>query len=175
MIEHAGAAELLEWRGFELAPPPGRLIDPRGAAWGRRHARALALAERAGTGLRLSEPALLPWTRKAHELCEFASGRGCAQRVRRALFRAHFVDHADIGRIDSLVDIAVRAGLDRTETRAVLDVDRYASAVVANRESARARGVADVPALVAATGTLVDPGALNQIMSWIERCTADNG
>lgn len=170
MIEAAGAAALVDWRGLELRPPPGGLIDPRHDAWRNRHARALALAEHAGA-VRPSEPTLLPWTRKAHELCEFARERECAHRIRRSLFRAHFVDHADIGRIDSLVDIAVQAGLDRTETRAVLDVDRFTGTVLANRESAQARGIADVPALVSSTGRLVDSGARSEIMGWIEGCT----
>ncbi len=170
MIEAAGAAAPVAWRGFELRPPPGALIDPRRDAWRDRHARALALAEHAGAD-RPSEPALLPWTRKAHELCEFARERGCAHHVRRTLFRAHFVDHADIGRIDSLVDIAVQAGLDRTEAKAVLDVDRFTGAVLANRQSALARGISDVPALVSGTGSLVDAGNRSEIMGWIECCT----
>lgn len=170
LIEAAGAAALVDWRGFELRPPPGGLIDPRADAWRDRQARALTLAEHAGI-VPPSEPTLLPWTRKAHELCEFARERGCAHRIRRALFRAHFVDHADIGRIDALVDIAVQAGLDRTETRAVLDVDRFTGAVLAGRKSAQTRGIADVPALVSGTGRLVDAGARSEIMGWIERCT----
>lgn len=170
MIEAAGAAALVDWRGFELRPPPGGLIDPRHYAWRDRHTRALALAEHAGA-VGPSEPTLLPWTRKAHELCEFARERECAHRIRRDLFSAHFVDHADIGRIDSLVDIAVQAGLDRTETRAVLDVDRFTGAVLADRKSARARGIAEVPALFSGTGRLVDAGARSEIMGWIERCT----
>ncbi len=172
MIEEAGAAALLEWRGFELRPPPGRLIDPHGDAWRTRHARALALARRAGGG-QLSEPPLLPWTRKAHELCEFARERDCAHRVRLALFRAHFVDRVDIGRIDSLVDIAVEAGLDRAETRAALDVDHHIAAVLANREAARAQGIADVPALVSSHESLVDSSALREIISLIERIIVD--
>lgn len=170
MIEAAGAAARVAWRGFELRPPPGALIDPRHDAWQDRHARALALAEHAG-GVRPSEPTLLPWTRKAHELCEFARERGCGHRIRCALFHAHFVDHADIGRIDALVDIADQAGLDRTEAKAVLDVDRFTGVVLANRESAHARGIADVPALASGTGSLVDLGDRSEIMGWIERCT----
>lgn len=170
MIEAAGTSALVGWRGFELRPPPHALIDPRHDPWRDRHDRALALAKHAGTD-RPSEPALLPWTRKAHELCEFARERECAHRIRRALFRAHFVDHADIGRIDSLVDVAVQAGLDRTEAKAVLDVDRFTGAVLANRESALARGISDVPALVSGTGSLVDAGDRSEIMAWIEGCT----
>ena len=172
MIEEAGAGALIEWRGLELRPPPGRLIDPRDEVWRARHARAIALARCAGT-VDLPEPTLLPWTRKAHELCEFARERDCVHRVRRNLFRAHFFDHADIGRIDSLVDIGVRAGLERTETRAVLDVDRHTGAILANRESARAREISDIPALLSRTGSLVDSGALGEIVNWIERCTQD--
>ena len=83
--------------------------------------------------------------------------------MRRALFRAHFVDHIDIGRIDLLLEIARGAGLDRSEAKAVLDVDRYAATVLGHRESALEDGVRDVPVLVQPGRRLEGPELLREI------------
>ena len=146
LIDEAGAADAVQWRGFELRPPPQPLIDPTVPIWHDHHARITGLAH--DIGVPMVTPDLIPWTRKAHELAGFARERDCDQTVRRALFEAHFVDRIDIGRIDLLVDIAHRAGLDRTESRAVLDVDRYTDIVLGHREAADAHEVMTVPTLV---------------------------
>ncbi len=163
LADRAGVAAAIEWRGFELRPPPQPMIDPGGVEWRRRHALA---------GSHVPPPPIVPWTRKAHELCEFARVRGCPGTVRRALFRAHFVDHTDIGRIDLLVEIARAAGLDPSETKAVLDVDRYTGAVLQTREDAVGMGVTDVPAFVTADGRLEGPAALREIEGAIDALTA---
>ena len=147
LIDEAGAANTVEWRSFELRPPPRPLIDPTSADWSAYHAQAVECARE--FGVPMQAPQLVPWTRKAHELAEFAREGDCYHAVRRALFEAHFVDRTDIGRIDLLVDIAHRAGLDRTEAKAVLDVDRFTGVVLEQREAAREHGVTTVPALVA--------------------------
>lgn len=164
MIDHAGvAAAAIKWCGFELRPPPQPMIDPGTAEWRARH----ALAESD-----TPPPPIIPWTRKAHELCEFARERDCLHTVRRALFLAHFVDHTDIGRIDLLVEIARAAGLDRSEAKAVLDVDRYSGAVLQSRENALGQGVTDVPALVSRDGRLEGPAVLREIERAIEGLSA---
>ena len=175
-VDAAGGAEHIEWRGLELRPPPEPMIDPRAEEWRMRSARILkhaglkpprVLHPEGGAGIlpgsRLESPTIVPWTRKAHELCEFARERDCFDSVRRALFRAHFVDRTDIGRIDLLVEIGAGAGLDRSETKAVLDVDRFAVTVLRHRNEAQGLGVADVPALVSAAGKLEGLALLRDI------------
>ena len=161
MIDRAGAEGAFAWRGIELRPPPLPMLDPHAAAWRARHAEAAPFAQ--SLGLQLPEPDFLPWTRKAHELCELARDRDRFHAVRRALFSAHFVDRLDLGRIDLLTEIAHAAGLDRTETRAALDVNRYQDAVVRTREAALERGVGIVPTVATAAGRLEDTGALREI------------
>lgn len=167
MIEEAGAAQAVQWRGLELRPLPRLMIDPGDPVWRAHQARAAARAR--GLGLRMETPHLVPWTRKAHELAEFARERDCYHEVRRALFEAHFVDRIDVGRIDLLVEVAHRAGLDRGEARVALDVDRYTGVVLEHRAEARELGVTEVPALVAAGRRLqgaVTPGAFDR---WARR------
>jgi len=161
MIDRAGAEESFSWLGLELCPPPAPMIDSRDSSWRSRHSEALRFAR--PLDLPMCEPEFLPWTRKAHELCEFARERDRFHAVRRALFRAHFIDGVDIGRIDLLTELAREAGLGRTETRAVLDVDRYEEAILRSRDSAVDRGIGTVPTVITASGRLDDTGSLRQI------------
>ena len=162
MMDRAGTGANVEWRGFELRPPPQPVIDARSTEWEARHAVAVGHGKRSGDDGPASPP-FIPWTRKAHELCELARERDCLHAVRAALFQAHFIDHTDIGRIDLLVETARTAGLDPTEARAVLDVDRYTATVLRTREAAIAEGIADVPALVHPGGRLEGAEVLREI------------
>lgn len=146
LLDEAGVAERCEWRGLELRPPPRALVDPADPDWRSYHA---LIADCAGKrGLPMNTPSFVPWTRKAHELAEFAREQDCYQAVKIALFEAHFVDRSDIGRIDLLVEVASASGLDRSGAKATLDVDRHAAALSAHRELAKNWNVAEVPALV---------------------------
>ena len=166
LVDRAGVTTAIAWRGFELRPPPLPLLDPATAEWTARQAAARRCAEQP------RQPPLVPWTRKAHELCELARERGCLHPVRRALFRAHFDERIDIGRIDRLVEVAREAGLDSSEARAALDVDRHAGTVLRGRERALRRGVADVPALVWGGRRLEGPAELCEIERAIEGLVA---
>jgi predicted DsbA family dithiol-disulfide isomerase len=131
--------------GFELVPPPAPLTSVDDPRWSARWAEARPLAER--RAVRLDPPRLVPWTRKAHELHTLAREHGKVDEARMAIFSAYF-DGEDIGRVDRLVEIAVSLGLDRTTTKAVLDVDRHEADVVRARGAGVALGVSDVPTMV---------------------------
>jgi predicted DsbA family dithiol-disulfide isomerase len=130
---------------LEMRPPPRPLLDPDGEEWRHRWQAACAIA--AQVGVHLTRPVILPWTRKAHELVLHAAEKGLEARTHRAVFRAVFADGADVGRVDVLVGIAERLGMDATEAKAVLDVDRHTAAVSDLRREASASGVAQPPAL----------------------------
>jgi 2-hydroxychromene-2-carboxylate isomerase len=130
--------------GYELRPPPAPLTDVSDAVWAPRWQVARGLAS-----FHVLEPAaLVPWTRKAHELHVLAERRGAGARVRQGVFEAHFLQRRDIGRVDELVRVATAAGLDPTETKAALDVDAHEEEVLEARRAAAALGVADPPALL---------------------------
>lgn len=134
-------------RPFELRRPPLRPIDPESEAW-----KARCQAVRRGAvdyGLEIPIPPRMPWSRKAHELCRHAHAKGCCEAMHATLFRSFFERKADIGRIDVLIALAEEVGLDATEARAVLDVDRYAAEVEAMREAAVRAGVRGPPTVVA--------------------------
>ena len=140
------------WVPFELQPPPTPLTSWDDPALVDRWREGEERAEE--SGLSLNAPTLVPWTRKAHELCLHAAESGSAGELRMLLFDAYFVDGRDIGRVDVLVELARGTGLDPTETKAVLDVDRFEPDVTALRAEAESLGVTTVPTLVGAQSRL---------------------
>lgn len=148
---------VVEWIGVEIVPPSHPLTTPDDPVWSERWrwVRALSTEGDSALDLSLETPPLVPWTRKAHELvlhAEAADGRGA--EVRGAVFEAFFTEGLDIGRVDVLVGLARRHGLDLTETKAVLDVDRYGEEVAARRAEALGAGLRTVPTLAAGGRTL---------------------
>lgn len=130
---------------WEVRRPPDPLLDPGDPAW---VAYWQDMVAEAGDRISAEPPTLVPWTRKAHELGLFAREKGCFDTVHASLFRAFLREGRDIGRVDVLVELGREAGLDLTEMKAVLDVDRFAGVLDEVRESGAARGVRGVPTLV---------------------------
>jgi 2-hydroxychromene-2-carboxylate isomerase len=130
--------------GYELRPPPAPVARTTDPIWADRW----DAVDRVSPTLGLHPPAIAPWTRKAHELHALAERRGNGSEVRRGIFEAYFGHGRDIGRIDVLVEIAADAGLDRTETKAALDVDAHEEDVLKARRSAQELGLVEVPALL---------------------------
>jgi predicted DsbA family dithiol-disulfide isomerase len=135
--------------GFEMRPPTTPPVDASDPSW-------MGYWDSVAPSLRKLDvepvaPARVPWTRKAHELVLHAGQAGepgAEGRLVKRLFRAFVERSVDLGRIDLLVGLAEEEGLDRTETRAVLDVDRYRDAVDDRRRAAVERGVRGVPTLL---------------------------
>jgi predicted DsbA family dithiol-disulfide isomerase len=67
-----------------------------------------------------------------------------------ALFRAYFRDGRDIGRADTLVEIASGAGLDQTVIAQLLQGPTDADDLLARDADARRKGVRAVPTFVIA-------------------------
>lgn len=137
---------------LELCPPPSDLLDPESSAWAQRVTAADAAA--VALGLRLRAQPLIPWTRKAHELVCHAKTHDMGEAVHRAILDGVFTAGLDVGRVDVLVDLAVGLGLDATETKAVLDVDRYSDDIAGMRAAALAEGITQVPTVVAGENRL---------------------
>lgn len=129
----------------ELRPPPKPVLSPDDPQFRERWAVA---REEAPEAVPPDPPFIVPWTRKAHELRKLAESKGLGRDVHAAIFRAFFREGEDIGRVDVLVRIAMAAGMDYSETKAVLDVDKFADAVEAEGRSVRDLGVVGPPALL---------------------------
>lgn len=133
------------WSGFETRPPPTTMVSRDDPAlddlWSEAHAIAAELE------ITLNPPPLVPWTRKAHELVLHAERSGLGPQLRRSIFEGYFMEGLDIGRVDVLVELARATGLDPTEAKAVLDVDRFQAEVIQRQAEAMQRGITQVPVL----------------------------
>ncbi|MCB7136082.1 DsbA family oxidoreductase [Cellulosimicrobium marinum] len=87
-------------------------------------------------------------TLTAHELLHHAKAHGRQVEMKERLLKAYFEEGAHVGRLDVLADLAAEVGLDRDETVAVLEDGRYADAVRADVDQARAYGITGVPFFV---------------------------
>ena len=138
----------IKWRALEMRPPPSPLMsldDPEvSSLW----ESAIPLAQQ--IGVKLNPPHLVPWTRKAHELIAHAEeeSRESSHSLRLAVAQAYAIKGWDIGRVDVLVKIATDHGCDRTECKAVLDVDRYEAVVEGSAQKAKAASVTHPPTIV---------------------------
>ncbi len=153
---------------FEVSPLESAQADPRSETWEARMSCARALAPGLDWGSR--PVAAVPRSRKAIELAFHAAGQGAFDRVHRMLFEAHLSRGLDIGRVDVLVDLAVQAGLDRSETKAVLDVDRYGDDVVRWRDKGLALGVRQCPTVLAGSRRfegLIDRASIDDLLEGV--------
>ncbi|MDH3222633.1 MAG: DsbA family protein [Gemmatimonadota bacterium] len=155
----------VRWLGFEIRAPPDPPVDPGESPWADYQADTAQFAE--ALGLEMNPPRLVPWTRKAHELTAQAQEQDCSEAMRGALFRAHFLEGLDIGRIDVLVSIADSLGMDPSETKAALDVDRWAAQVASDRALAQEDRIVGVPTLVMGTHRLEGLRSMHEIRDWI--------
>ncbi|MEA2444603.1 MAG: hypothetical protein QOJ12_1895 [Thermoleophilales bacterium] len=105
------------------------------------------------------ELALVPNSRKALVLAEFARLRGRFDEIHPRLFEAYWVEGRDIGSDDVLLDVAESAGLDRAEVIDVLaDAAGTLAAIEQETREVVSQGVTGVPAWVVDDRFLV-PGA----------------
>ncbi len=94
-------------------------------------------------------------SRRAQELGKWAEAQGAGEPFHAAVYRAYFAEGCNIARPDELAAIVAAVGLDAEEARRVLAEGRFAAAVDADWERARALGVTAVPTLDCAGRRLV--------------------
>ena len=87
-------------------------------------------------------------TFNAHRLVRLGLERGVQEAVLERFFRAHFTEQRSLFEADSLVDLAVEAGLDRAEARLVLTEEKYTAEIEADVQQALAYGANGVPFVV---------------------------
>lgn len=109
-------------------------------------------------------------TRLAQELSAWALDKGVS--LVDALYRANFVEGADLAKHDVLVAIAKGAGLDESEARSVLEERTYRAAIDRQWSEARALGVSGVPTFVAGDGGVVGAQPYEQLVKLVERAGA---
>ncbi|MGH2511065.1 MAG: DsbA family oxidoreductase [Candidatus Limnocylindrales bacterium] len=84
----------------------------------------------------------------AHRLVQLGLDRGVADGLVERLYRANFAEGRSIFEPASLTEIAVEAGLDRDEARAVVEGTAYGDRVRADEQLAAQLGISGVPFFV---------------------------
>lgn len=99
-------------------------------------------------GLPYGERTMTWNSRLAQELGVWADTQPGGDKLHHMLYQAYFVDNANIGDTDILVDIATRAGLDAVQARDVLTQRRFSTEVDDDWRRAAELGITGVPSFV---------------------------
>jgi predicted DsbA family dithiol-disulfide isomerase len=161
-FEHRDRVRVV-WRAFELDPsaPPSSAAAPD-VGYAERLARkyrtspaqAEAMIERITgvareDGLDFRFDRIRPGnTFDAHRLVHLGRERGRQDAMKERLFRAYLTEGRALSDPETLVELAVDAGIDGEEARATLANGAFASEVRADEHEARAIGVTGVPFFV---------------------------
>jgi len=109
------------------------------------YARVANAGARAGIAFDFDGITVQPNTLNAHRLIHRAGPGGRQDAMAEALFRAYFLEGADLSSDDTLADIAARAGFDRNEISAYLAGDQDKALIDDQDQHARSLGVEGVP------------------------------
>ncbi|MFF2187051.1 DsbA family oxidoreductase [Streptomyces sp. NPDC058155] len=147
-------------RSFELDPSHAKgdvapVVDMLAAKFGRSRQEALAMEEQVasharseGLGYRVGDRDHGS-TFDIHRLLHLAKARGRQDELLSLLYRANFAEERSVYDTETLVDLAVEAGLDEAESRVVLGDDgAYAEEVRADEREAAELGATGVPFFV---------------------------
>lgn len=147
------------FKSFELDPHAPRDVDHDvhdmlAAKYGMSREQAIAMNENLShqakdAGLTFQFDTLkLTNTFDAHRLAQYAAKQGKMNRMTQELFQAYFTNSLHLGDHDTLIELAVKIGLDREEARKVLSGTDYSVEVRADEEEAQRLGVRGVPFFV---------------------------
>ncbi|MFI6703255.1 DsbA family oxidoreductase [Streptomyces sp. NPDC050509] len=147
-------------RSFELDPrltkgETGTVIDMLAAKTGRTRAEAREMEEHVasnarseGLGYRV-DGRDYGSTFDIHRVLHLAKVRGRQDTLLDLVYRANFAEERSVFDVDTLVGLAVEAGLEDAEVRGVLaDPDAYAAEVRADQREAAELGASGVPFFV---------------------------
>ena len=84
----------------------------------------------------------------AHRLLHLALEHGRQEELKERIMRATFTDGLPVGDHETLTELAVQVGLERSEVEAALAGDAYSDDVRADIAQARAYGISGVPFFV---------------------------
>ena len=109
------------------------------------YARVAAVGESVGIPFAFDKIRVQPNTVNAHRLLHYADQQGRQDEVSEVLFRAYFIEGANITDIGVLADIGARTGLERSALADYLASDADRELVQAADIEARSGGIHGVP------------------------------
>jgi predicted DsbA family dithiol-disulfide isomerase len=168
LADHPDHPFTIEWHPFQLNPDmPREGMDRRayleGKFGGKERAAAayapvVEHAEKAGLVINLDKMTRTPNTLDAHRLIHWAGIEGRQTAAVSQLFKAYFVDGADIGDIEVLSDIADGIGMDASVVMRLLQSDADIEDIRARDAHSREMGINSVPTFIV-DGKHAVPGA----------------
>jgi predicted DsbA family dithiol-disulfide isomerase len=158
-LEASEVEHEIHWHPFELnpnMPPEGQDVGEHLAEkYGTTPAQSesnradmTARGEELGFELNFVEGFRMHNTFKTHQLLHWANEQNRKNDLKQSLFTAHFTHGRNLSDNAVLVEIAVEIGLDRTEAKAVLADQRYATNVRQEQKFWTQQGISGVPAVV---------------------------
>ncbi len=107
------------------------------------------LSERADEqGLKLKRSPIVPCSRPALEVAEYAKEQGKFDQFHLTVFKAYWEEAKNIGLKSVIRKIVQECGLDADEVERCLDEGRYTQAIKTQSEEAKQSGVNGIPAYV---------------------------
>jgi len=141
----------VEWKGYELhpeTPPQGvklSILFP-----GFNPESMVERLRRAGTpyGISFNKIERLSNSRLSLEASEFARDRGSYEKLHSRFFEAYFLEGRDIGSLETVLEIADEAGLDKVELKEALHKGIYRDRLQEHRELGLRYTVAGLPTFI---------------------------
>jgi predicted DsbA family dithiol-disulfide isomerase len=143
----------LRWRAFQLNPQlPAAGMDRAEYVRAKFGARASEIYDRVaqvgrGAGIDFAFDRIMrqPNTLAAHQLIRAAAVTGVEDQMVETLFRAYFLEGADLSSRACLLDLAARAGLAFPDAQLALDDPQVRQSVLDEERSAHSLGIEGVP------------------------------
>ena len=143
----------MRWLPFQLNPDiPAtgmsrkeyveRKFGPRGNA---NYARVAGVGKTVGIDFAFDRITVQPNTVNAHRLMHYGTREGRQDETAEALFRAYFIEGANLTDVDTLADIAASAGCERTAALEYLSGDDDRELIEQADTEARNAGIGGVP------------------------------
>lgn len=155
------AGAVIEWLPFELHPeypPEGLPREELRRRYGDRFQdQVRRMNEEAGLTYN-PHPDIVPNTRRALEVGEWARARGAYDAFHELVMDAYWTEGRDITGWDVLGPVVADVGLDPEDARAEVDAGLFRDPVDASTQVAQHHGIAAVPAFVL-DGRLLVSGA----------------
>jgi predicted DsbA family dithiol-disulfide isomerase len=143
----------VRWLPFQLNPDLPESGIPRleyirrkfGESDSSRYKRVAAVGKTVGLDMQFDNIKVQPNTVKVHRLLHHAGGLGKQDALAEALFRAYFIEGANLTDNTVLADYAAQAGLERDATLDYLQSGADADVIRSADAEARNAGVNGVP------------------------------
>ena len=142
----------MRWLPFQLNPDlpesgisRAEYLQRKFGSPSHSYARVAAVGESVGIPFAFDKIRIQPNTINAHRLLHYADQQGRQDEVSEVLFRAYFIEGANITDIGVLADVGARAGLERSALADYLASDADRELVQSADIEARSGGINGVP------------------------------